>query len=227
MNDVLIIQNSKNENAGELGNLLEEDGFRLDTIYAKLEKLPQKNYCLAIILGAPQSANDDLQYLKDQLTLVKKFVKKNIPVLGICLGSQLIAKSLGADVFRGSIKEIGFYNDVVHEANTRLFDGIKNPFTVFHWHSETFDLPKKAVRLAHSTNYKNQAFQYGSAVGLQFHLEVNEDMLSLWLKKIKEKLNEMPGIDLNKIEDDMTLKLPAVNNNLKIFYKNFKSIFNL
>lgn len=104
------------------------------------------------------------------------------------MGSQLIAKTFGAKVYRGSQKEIGFYNDLKIYNNSSFFSDFTNPFTVFHWHDDTFDLPEGAVRLASSEHYLNQTFQYKSAVGLQFHLEVNEEMVNLWLDKKEEKL---------------------------------------
>ena len=107
------------------------------------------------------------------------------------LGSQLIAKTFGAKVYKGPTKEIGFYHDLTISNNSKLFDRFKNPFSVFHWHGDTFDLPTGATRLASSQNYPNQAFQYKSAIGLQFHLEVNEQMVNLWLDKTEEKLHEI------------------------------------
>ena len=103
------------------------------------------------------------------------------------LGSQLIAKTFGAKVYKGPTKEIGFYHDLMFSNDSKLFGGFKNPFTVFHWHGDTFDLPTGATRLALSENYPNQAFQYKSAIGLQFHLEVNEQMVNLCLDNTEEK----------------------------------------
>ena len=103
------------------------------------------------------------------------------------MGSQLIAKTFGAKVFSGPRKEIGFYDDLKISDNSSFFSGFRNPFTVFHWHGDTFDLPKDAIRLASSEHYLNQAFQYKSAIGLQFHLEVNEEMVNLWLDNAENK----------------------------------------
>ena len=158
---------------------------------------------------------------------IKNTVDKNIPVLGICLGSQLIAKTFGASVYPGPKKEIGFYHDLKVENNSTLFSGLKNPFSVFHWHGDTFDLPENAIRLAHSKNYPNQAFQIGSAVGLQFHMEVNEEMINLWLDKTQEKLELIPYIDPKQIRSDISENISIVKNNMDNFYTNFKSLFHL
>ena len=168
MSEVLIVHNTGIESSGHLGELLHADGFLIDSINAKYEKLPEKDYSLVVILGAPESANDNLSYLQAEQRLIKKTVDDNIPLLGICLGSQLIAKTFGGKVYHGPQKEIGFYHDLRVDNDSKLFSRFTNPFTVFHWHGDTFDLPEKAIRLAHSNSYSNQAFQIGSAVGFNF-----------------------------------------------------------
>lgn len=227
MSEVLVVQNTRVEGSGYLGEFLSNDGFVITSVNAKHEKLPEKIYSLVVILGAPESANDDLAYLQAEQKLIKKTVDDNVPLIGICLGSQLIAKTFGGKVYRGPKKEIGFYHDLVIDNNSKLFSGFTNPFTVFHWHGDTFDLPEKATRLAHSTNYPNQAFQIGSAVGLQFHLEVNAEMVNLWLDKTQEKLQQIPYIDPQKIRSDIDENISIVKNNMNNFYNNFKSSFHL
>lgn len=227
MSDVLLVQNTRIEGSGYLGDLLQKDGFKITSVNAKHEKLPDKNFSLVVILGAPESANDDLPYLQLEQQLIKKSVENNIPVLGICLGSQLIAKTFGAKVYSGPRKEIGFYNDLKISDNSQFFSGFQNPFTVFHWHGDTFDLPNNAVRLASSEHYPNQAFRYKSAVGLQFHLEVNEDMVNLWLDNTEKKLQKISYIDPQKIRSEINENISIVKSNMKNFYNNFKFSFNL
>ena len=227
MSNVLVIQNTLLEGTGVLGELLSSDGFKIVQMLAKNEKLPKNDYAILVVLGAPQSVNDNLSYLKDEERLIQDFVSQEKPVLGICLGSQLIAKAFGAKVYRAEKKEIGFYHDlVIDNSNSKLFSGFENPFTVFHWHGETFDLPKNAVRLAHSNNI-NQAFQLDSAIGLQFHLEVDSKMINLWLDKTHEKLEKISYIHPEKIRQDIDENISTVSKNMEIFYKNFKSTFNL
>jgi len=227
VSDVLLVQNTRIESSGYLGDLLKEDGFDIHSVHAKHENLPDKKFSLVVVLGAPESANDDLPYLQEEQKLIKQSVEKNIPVLGICLGSQLIAKTLGGKVYQGPKKEIGFYNDLIPQVNSSLFSGFEKPFTVFHWHGDTFDLPEGAVRLVSSENYPNQAFQFKSAVGLQFHLEVNEEMVNLWLDKNEKKLQSIPYIDPQKIRDDIDANISIVKTNMRNFYNNFKSSFQL
>ncbi|MFB3047708.1 MAG: type 1 glutamine amidotransferase [Nitrosopumilaceae archaeon] len=227
MSNVLVIQNTLLEGTGVLGELLSSDGFKIVQMLAKNEKLPKNDYAILVVLGAPQSVNDNLSYLKDEERLIQDFVSQEKPVLGICLGSQLIAKAFGAKVYRAEKKEIGFYHDlVIDNSNSKLFSGFENPFTVFHWHGETFDLPKNAVRLAHSNNI-NQAFQLDSAIGLQFHLEVDSKMINLWLDKTHEKFEKIPYTYPEKIRQDIDENISTVSKNMEIFYKNFKTTFNL
>jgi len=223
----LVVQNTRIEGSGSLGRLLAEDGFGIDTVYAKKEPVPTDARSMLVILGGPESANDDLRYLRDEQRLVRQYVDEQRPVLGICLGSQLIAKAFGAPVIRGPRTEIGFYHDLRPDAESGLFSGFSNPFSAFHWHSDTFGLPENAVRLAHSEQYENQAFRVGSAVGIQFQLEVSRDMVNLWLDNTEEKLEKIPHIDPQKIRNEADAAVAEIESNMQKFYKNLKSEFNL
>lgn len=227
MPDVLLVQNTRREGSGRLGELLQKDGFSTMSVHARHEKIPKGSYSMVVILGAPESANDDLAYLRSEQRLIRESVTGGVPVLGICLGSQLIARAFGAPVYRGPEKEIGFYADLQSEPDSALFAGFDRPFTVFHWHADTFDLPNGAVRLARSAQYGNQAFRIGSAVGLQFHLEVDEAMVNLWLDATWKKLERMPGIDPKGIRADIGRNIASVRANMDMFYRNFKSEFGL
>ena len=133
-----------------------------------------------IVMGGPMNVYEDHKY--PWLTLEKHFIeeaiKKNKIVIGICLGSQLIADILGSKVYKGQEKEIGWYPiKMTTEAQIYpVFASLTATFTVFHWYGDTFDLPPDAVRLASSEVCANQAFIYGDRVlGLQFHLESTQD----------------------------------------------------
>jgi len=225
MDDVLVIQNTNIEGLGLFGHLLESDGYSIETIQAKQEKIPTKKYSLLIILGAPESVNDNLGYLSDEIRLIQNYVEHDLPVLGVCLGSQLIAKTFGASVYRGTKKEIGFFHDLrlENQNSSGLFTGFTSPFTVFHWHEETFTLPHGSVRLVSSNNYPNQAFKIGTAVGLQFHLEVNELMINSWL----DHARYISHNEKELIHNDTKKNFPILKQNLSIFYKNFKNEFSI
>jgi GMP synthase (glutamine-hydrolysing) len=118
-------------------------------------------------------------------------VKRDIPVLGVCLGAQLLAHALGANVFRGQQPEIGFAPVELTTEGRRdvIFNGVPSPVPVFHWHGDTFDLPVGAALLASSANYSNQAFRFGKrAYGLQFHLEPDAPAWAEWRQRLPASL---------------------------------------
>ncbi|MGE5108707.1 MAG: type 1 glutamine amidotransferase, partial [Sphingobacteriales bacterium] len=130
---------------------------------------------------------------KEEKQLIKKTIDAGKKVIGICLGSQLIASALGCKVYPGKEKEIGFFpiqftNDTL---NNSLFKHLRNPYTVFHWHGDTFDLPANAQLIASTEVCKHQAFLIGNNVlGLQFHFEMNETVIEDMLKHDGHELEE-------------------------------------
>ena len=160
---------------------------RIDVDYADLYKagaaLPDiAEYDGLIFLGGPMSVNDDLPYLGTEMELIRQAEAQGQPILGICLGAQLIARALGGTVRRNSAKEIGWYGLRFTDSAgaDRLFKGLTTE-TVFHWHGETFDLPPGAELLASSDLCRNQAFRVGECTyALQFHLEVTPAIIADW-----------------------------------------------
>ena len=152
-------------------------------LYQAGVRLPEiAAYDALIFLGGPMSVNDGLPFLQQEMEFIRQAAARREPILGICLGAQLIARALGAAVRRNSAKEIGWYDLRFTEGagGDRLFDGLSRE-TVFHWHGETFDLPAGAELLASSDLCRNQAFRVGEGVyGLQFHLEVTPEMIADW-----------------------------------------------
>lgn len=206
--------------------MLRSDGFALDVIHAKYQRIPDGDYSMGVVLGAPESANDDLSYLRNEMDLIRRFVADGTPLLGICLGSQLIARAFGGRVYRGKRAEIGFFGDLYPEGGG-LLSGLANPFTAFHWHGDTFDLPPGAVRLARSSLYENQALRVGSAVGLQFHLEVDAAMIARWLDASGEWLAGVPEADPDAIRQQADPMAGTLSGNMLTFYRRFKSEFGL
>src|SRR5260370_18241094 len=139
-----------------------------------------------ICMGGDGSANDGLPYILQELDLIGEAVSLGKPILGVCLGAQLIAKALGARVFPNAVKEIGWYpiHWTAAAAEDRVCRGLASPETVFHWHGETFDLPRGAEWLAWSGACRHQAYRVGENIyGLQFHLEVTPEMIADWLRQ--------------------------------------------
>ncbi len=174
------------EGAGHIESILAARGIGLEyaDLYVPGASSPDISDAAGlVILGGPMSVNDSLPWLREEERLIGQAIARNQPVLGICLGAQLIAKSLGAKVYRNREKEIGWF-DIHFTADglaDPLFGGLPASETVFHWHGETFDLPSGALLLASSKACRRQGYRVGERVyGLQFHLEVTPEMIADW-----------------------------------------------
>jgi GMP synthase (glutamine-hydrolysing) len=137
-----------------------------------------------IVMGGPMGAYDEAAHpwLGPEKRLIREAVDADLPVWGVCLGAQLLAASLGAEVRRGSRAEVGLLpvELTAAAADDPVFAGLPRSFTTLQWHSDTFDLPEGAKLLAASSAYRHQAFVRGRAYGLQFHLEVPPELASQW-----------------------------------------------
>jgi GMP synthase-like glutamine amidotransferase len=183
---VLVFRHIPFEGLGLIAPTLTRNALDFKYIDAHSSQIGLVNITAAqalIFMGGPMSANDDLPYLHQEIELIRSAYAAGIPMLGICLGSQLIAKALGGSVYRNPVKEIGWFPIEFTDAARQdpLFSQLEQPETVFHWHSETFDLPPGAELLAHSVGCRHQAFRLRDNVyGLQFHLEVTPAMIADW-----------------------------------------------
>lgn len=184
MRKVLSVQNIACETLGTLERLLEGDGFAIEKKMAQeLKSASSAGYSAIVILGGPMAVYDDLPYLRIEQEMIRDAIRNDIPVLGVCLGSQLIAQASGGRVFKGSRKEIGLFDvSLSDEGKSGLFAGLESPMRVFQWHGDTYELPKGAKVLAYGELYP-QAFRIGSAYGIQFHLEVSKPMIESWIKE--------------------------------------------
>jgi GMP synthase-like glutamine amidotransferase len=164
------------EGLGSIEPWLQNYGYEISsTQFFNSGVLPEiENVDLLVVMGGPMSVNDEQEHswLAKEKQYIKSVIYEGKPVLGICLGAQLIANAMGGEVFQNSVKEIGWFPVEAVESKSNSVYQFPKETEVFHWHGETFSLPKGAVKIAESKGCENQAFQIGSnVIGLQFHLE--------------------------------------------------------
>lgn len=225
---VLIVKNITTEGPGTVEDFLKEESipYRIMELYDGEISPSLEGFDTLIIMGGPMAVYEIQRYphLIVGSRIIREAINRDMRVLGICLGAQMIANCLGAEVHPGAEKEIGWYHIELTE------DGLKDTFIrslavhprvgdfcrrfkVFHWHGDTFDIPPEGVLLASSELYKNQSFRYGNNVyGFQFHIEVTKEMLIEWFKNTAELKHIME--ETEKIYEEYTGR--AMN-----FYKTF------
>ncbi|MEO7560452.1 MAG: type 1 glutamine amidotransferase [Nitrosospira sp.] len=186
MKPVAIFRQFPTEGPGYLTTFLDSHSipWRLVKIDAN-ETLPvsASHFSGLVFMGGPMSANDDLPWIAPVLALIRQAVANDIPVLGHCLGGQLMSKALGGAVSKSPVKEIGWGEvSVADNAVAREWFGEASKFESFHWHGEVFTLPDGATCLLSSPYCKNQAFALNMHVGMQCHIEMTEDMVKTWCR---------------------------------------------
>ncbi|MEE9911701.1 MAG: gamma-glutamyl-gamma-aminobutyrate hydrolase family protein [Deltaproteobacteria bacterium] len=187
------------EGLGCIGPWLEAAGFEItSTRFFESTDLPDpKKTDLLVVMGGPMSVNDEGEYpwLVSEKQFIREAIDSGVPVLGICLGAQLIASASGARVYRNPVKEIGWFPIRGISSNDRSVFSFPPSVHVFHWHGETFDLPPGAIRLAESDGCENQAFQFGkSVIGLQFHLETTPEAARDIVSHCRDELSPSQNI---------------------------------
>lgn len=198
MPTVYALQHLAAEPLGIIGEALEARGVAAE--YVRLfdgEPVPDdmRDAAGLIVMGGSMGAyeQDKYPFLSREIRLIEAALKAEKPVLGICLGSQLVATALGAEVRSADRKEIGWLPVTLTEAATddKLFDSVESRFTAYHWHGDVFDLPGGAAALASSAQTPCQAFAYEErAYGLLFHLEATQKIVEDMLRGFSEELDE-------------------------------------
>lgn len=174
-------------------------------------------------MGGPMSVNDDLPWIPPVLTLIRDAVRDDVPVIGHCLGGQLMAKALGGSVTRNPVKEIGWgVVNVLAGEPARAWIGDLSAFESFHWHGETFSIPPGAQHIAASAHCANQMFVIGRHLGMQCHVEMTPQLIGDWCKdwaqEVRALAQRTPSVetpdDMLADVDDKTARLHAIADRL-------------
>jgi GMP synthase-like glutamine amidotransferase len=187
------------EGPGTLADILRSKGAVIQILKTyRGEEIPEDLGDALIVLGGPMGVYDEEEHpwMAQELAAIRRCLNAKIPVLGICLGAQMLAHLAGGRVYKGPVAEVGWHPVTLTAEgnNDPLFEGVPVNFEAFHWHNDTFDLPYGAVRLAGSGHYPNQVFKLGERTyGFQCHLEVSRKMLENWMLVYASELTPQGG----------------------------------
>jgi GMP synthase-like glutamine amidotransferase len=187
MKPIAIFRHSPTEGAGQFALFLTEHAIPWQMVHIDQgDAVPSDAAVFSglVFMGGPMSVNDDLPWIAPALALIRDAYAKDIPLLGHCLGGQLMSKALGGVVSKNPIKELGWGKvNVADNATARQWFGDIREFESFHWHGETFSLPQGAVHLLSSAHCANQAYAIGKHLAMQCHVEMTEPMIREWCKE--------------------------------------------
>ncbi|MEE9552105.1 MAG: type 1 glutamine amidotransferase [Gammaproteobacteria bacterium] len=232
MKPVLIFRHIACEGPGYLANILSSRNIPFNVILVdEGDQIPDSldNVAGLVFMGGPMSVNDPLTWIDTELKLIQNAHEKGIPMLGHCLGGQLISKALGGPVGPNPVQEIGWFP--VSRCESCLaphwLDGLPESFNVFHLHGDVFSIPQGASLLLKSQYCQHQAFVIGNTLALQFHLEVTEDLLLEWIDVYRNDI-EHPSESVQSAEqimDNLQNKISEVHQYAEILYNHWLNNF--
>ncbi len=199
MNPVLVFRHSPTEGPGYFATFLESHGIPMRLVRIDSgDQVPDSlnGFSGVCLMGGPMSVNDDLPWIDKELALIRQAVELDVPVIGHCLGGQLMSKALGGVVSRNPVKEIGWGDvRVTHPKAAATWLGSNPPpLLAFHWHGETFSIPPGAVRILDSAHCTNQAFILNDRhVGMQCHVEMTPELIAAWCENGADEIAASPG----------------------------------
>lgn len=217
--NILIMMHIASEGPGTLGDFLAVNGSKLHTVRLyEGERLPSSpdGYAAIVSMGGPMNVYEEDRYpfLREETEFLTQALQRSIPMLGVCLGAQMIAKAAGAKVTRSPNEEIGWGKVTLTDAaaDDPLLRGLPSQLDVLQWHGDMFEVPEGGFLTATGTECPHQAFTHGNAFGLQFHVEVTREMLVDWFGQSPE---------INGILDQYDLVKPDLEAQALTMYRNF------
>jgi len=217
--EIVIVRHVSTEGPGYLAGFLDRHGLRHRTVRIDAhDPLPESIADLAglVFMGGPMSVNDPLPWIPKALNLIREAVAADVPVLGHCLGGQLLAKALGGRVRPHRVKEIGWLRvSAVDSPRARdWLNGLPPQLEVFHWHGETFEIPDGATHLLRSRHCRNQAYAFGKHLGLQCHIEMTPEMVRTWARAGEKEIAAAGPSDTVQTRAQMLVSLARRTQNL-------------
>jgi GMP synthase-like glutamine amidotransferase len=226
---VAVFRHSTNEGPGHIALFLTQHAIPWQMFHIDQgDAVPENagDFSGLVFMGGVMSVNDDLLWIQQELDLIRDAVAKDIPVLGHCLGGQLMSKALGGLVTQNPIKELGWGKvSVADNEIARHWFGDVKQFDCFHWHGETFSLPPNATLLLSNQHCANQAFAIGKHLGMQCHVEMTAHMIEDWCRAGAETLAAnlfSPGVQsAETMQAQMHDKLPQLNKVAEQLYRHW------
>ena len=211
MKPIRIFRHIACEGPGYLGDFLDNQDIPWELVCIDANRPVPSNVDEVsglVFMGAAVSVNDRLSWIEAEMDLIRQAYKAGVPMMGICFGGQLISKALGGEVTRGEGMEIGWYPlyRLSSDNHKGWLDGLPVEFDTFHWHADTFSMPPGSQPLLMSECYKNQGYVLGDHLGMQFHLEMTEEMVEAWIDKY--------GSDL-KLDSCCIQSVKTIKDNLR------------
>ncbi len=228
---VLFIQHGDTDKPGVLGEVMNDQGVAVDIVHPYLgQPIPTHlhGYAGLAIGGGAQGAyeTEKYPYLENECALVREAARNSLPVIGLCLGAQLMACALGAAVRPGPRREVGFFEvelDPISKFDP-LWRGVPERFVTTHWHGDIFEIPPGGMRLGSSALTPNQLFRYGHALyGLQFHLEMTPELLDEMVGGSRDYLVES-GVDPDAMIRSGRECLPALRDTADMVFSRWADL---
>ncbi len=197
MKPVRIFRHVACEGPGYLGNFLEKHKIPYEVICIDEDiEVPDDIDSVSglVFMGGGMNVTDPLQWITDEQALIRKAIDNNVPIMGICLGAQMMSAAMGGQITHGPGMEIGWHR-VTPVAENKSNDWLKDlpdQLVPFHWHADTFSIPQRATALLKSECRQNQAFVFNNCIGIQFHLEMTAEMVKEWVQLFGSDLEYGP-----------------------------------